>query len=139
MNWRRCGAYRNSMHAFSWTRHSSWSIILIGYWGPSTADDVRRKQIGIYLYTEIEFRYQLLLRFTSLKFKILSTLNILSRFNRCVLTWSYILSSKRYTVHLSHLSNSLASVIIVLTRRSKLICSWNKLLANESKSWNETI
>ena len=49
-------------------------------------------------------------------------------------TWSYILSSKRYTVHRSHLSKALASVMIVLTRRSKLICSWNKLRANESKS-----
>ena len=56
-----------------------------------------------------------------------------------LLTWSYILSSKRYTVHLSHLSNSLASVMIVLTSRSKLICSWNKLLANESNSWNKVI
>jgi len=37
-------------------------------------------------------------------------------------------------VHLSQLSISLASAMIVDTSLSRLICSWNKLLAKESRS-----
>ena len=52
----------------------------------------------------------------------------------CYLTASYILKSRRYTVHRSHISKDFASVMMVDTRRSKLICSSNRLLAKDSKS-----
>lgn len=54
---------------------------------------------------------------------------------RTLLTDSQWSVSKMKTAHLSHLSNSLASVIIFVTKHSKLLCSSNILLASARRIW----
>ena len=56
-------------------------------------------------------------------------------FSELWLTWSYILRSSKNTVHLSHLSISFASLIIVVISRSKDDCSWNNDFARLRRSW----
>lgn len=69
-------------------------------------------------------------------FKIVKMLSLMQIYHlNFYLTWSYILRSSKNTVHLSHLSMSLASLIIVVIKRSKEDCSWNNDFARLRRSW----
>ena len=49
--------------------------------------------------------------------------------------WSYIFRSSKNIVQRSHLSIFLASTIMLVIRRSREVCSWNRDLARLSRSW----